>query len=314
MKAMSGIGILEDGRVVLLKAGGEGSRGGKIIGHTSSGKPIYDTKHEAYERGYKLRYYNSALRLGVHHGESDNRKVARMAFPEYSAQDHTDAAKAHQTLSESHQHERYQLIIAAEDRAAKEGRWESRDDATHISGGVHPKFSEDENDAIREHAHLASRHGDIAYAHAAASRYYRKGEPDAEIEKAGEGSRGGKVIGHTSRGKHIYLAGHANYGPTPRDTHRNFKEEGYSASDHNEAAAVHQALSMHHDEERSRLYKQRYGREGFGGSAANGDTAPAKGRRAAELDEQIDSHQRLGQEHAGAARTHRAAASLAKER
>lgn len=31
----------------LIKAGGEGTRGGKVIGHTASGKPIYDADQHA---------------------------------------------------------------------------------------------------------------------------------------------------------------------------------------------------------------------------------------------------------------------------
>src|ERR1035437_837598 len=47
--------------------GGEGSRGGKVIGHTKSGKPIYDTfEHEGHK--------------------------------DFNAQDHKDAADAHHKI------------------------------------------------------------------------------------------------------------------------------------------------------------------------------------------------------------------------
>ena len=53
-KAMYGylLAPAEDSREALHKAAGEGSRGGKVIGHTRTGRPIYDSKnhvqHDAF--------------------------------------------------------------------------------------------------------------------------------------------------------------------------------------------------------------------------------------------------------------------------
>lgn len=42
---------------------GEGSRGGKVIGHTSSGKPIYDSaNHPAHKNFTKQDHFDAALK------------------------------------------------------------------------------------------------------------------------------------------------------------------------------------------------------------------------------------------------------------
>ena len=59
------------------KKRGEGSRGGKIIGHTKSGKPIYAANHTAY-----------AL---------DGTKRGVKPYKDFTAQDHEDAYQLHRT-------------------------------------------------------------------------------------------------------------------------------------------------------------------------------------------------------------------------
>lgn len=45
-KSMDGVKDLED----FVKGGGEGSRGGHVIGHTAGGKPIYESKHDGADK------------------------------------------------------------------------------------------------------------------------------------------------------------------------------------------------------------------------------------------------------------------------
>ena len=65
-----------------LEKGGEGSKGGKVIGHTKSGKPIYQqtARIQGRERINKF---------------SDQHK-------DYSKQDHEDAAELHSQLAKKH--------------------------------------------------------------------------------------------------------------------------------------------------------------------------------------------------------------------
>lgn len=67
----------------LQKGGGEGSRGGKIIGHTKSGKPIYGT--------HVTNYDSSNWKEEMKHIENTTK--------DYTDEDHEDAAKLHSDLS-----------------------------------------------------------------------------------------------------------------------------------------------------------------------------------------------------------------------
>lgn len=60
------------------------------------------------------------------------------------------------------------------------------------------------------------------------------------IEKGGEGSKGGKVIGHTKSGKPIYKTHGA----------LNVAYGNFSAEDHKDAASAHNKLAYHHDNEK----------------------------------------------------------------
>lgn len=53
--------VLPDGTIRMHK-GGEGSKGGKVIGHTKSGKPIYDTfSHEGHKSFTKKDHMEASL-------------------------------------------------------------------------------------------------------------------------------------------------------------------------------------------------------------------------------------------------------------
>jgi len=67
--------LLLDGRVRELRKGGEGARGGRVIGHTRSGKPIY-------------AHGGNSLGLRIHRG--------------WSGEDHQDAHAAHYALAVKH--------------------------------------------------------------------------------------------------------------------------------------------------------------------------------------------------------------------
>lgn len=64
-----------------IEKGGEGSRGGKVIGHTKSGKPVYKGKLVKDEFG---KYKSSEVQ--------DDR--------DYTPEDHQDASRIHDEVSE----------------------------------------------------------------------------------------------------------------------------------------------------------------------------------------------------------------------
>ncbi len=79
-------------RAILAKSEGAGSRGGHIIGHTRSGKPIYASSHESYSK---------VLSGGDGHKPLSAQKTHE-AHPSYNIDDHADAAEAHYEHANAH--------------------------------------------------------------------------------------------------------------------------------------------------------------------------------------------------------------------
>jgi len=132
----------------------EGSRGGNVIGHTKSGKPIYeDHTHESHKK--------------------------------FTSADHKDAAK-HQL-----KHEWKLRDMARDARVAGDTKKEKTlMDKVYVSS------------KNRANVRVSGE-----YARAAAKGF------ESDIEKGGgEGSRGGKISGHTKAGKPIYEAMHKTQG------------------------------------------------------------------------------------------------------
>ena len=90
-------------------AHGEGSRGGKIIGHTKSGKPVYAaTEHShVYVQKFRAEEGGPGGRPqadgkgtgGVSLGRKESNLIERKAVadhPHYTAEDHGDAAALHE--------------------------------------------------------------------------------------------------------------------------------------------------------------------------------------------------------------------------
>lgn len=76
----------------ILKSRGEGSRGGHIIRHTKSGKPIYAASHP----------HNQAVLTAGHSMHADKfEDWVHGHFPGWSKQDHLDAADAHKEQSDA---------------------------------------------------------------------------------------------------------------------------------------------------------------------------------------------------------------------
>lgn len=69
------------------KSQGEGSRGGKVVGHTRSGKPIYEGKSNAS---------HMKDRASTEHGQIVPGAKSKEHHKEYSIQDHMDAMHFHE--------------------------------------------------------------------------------------------------------------------------------------------------------------------------------------------------------------------------
>lgn len=88
-----------EGETVVKAQGGEGSRGGHVIGHTRSGKPIYATGHDAYTGHGRGNVLNAGhVAHGVKVTSAIRKETAshiQQHYPNYTHDDHEDAAREH---------------------------------------------------------------------------------------------------------------------------------------------------------------------------------------------------------------------------
>ena len=123
-----------------LEKGGEGSRGGKVIGHTGSGKPIY-ARHDSYSGGIN----------------ANKRKQVKQSHSHYDQTDHRQAASHHyqEHLKAKHAHGRMQAV-----NERLHGKPSSL-----LSGGIHPDAHPDVKAKMREHVEAMQHHKEAADAH-----------------------------------------------------------------------------------------------------------------------------------------------------
>lgn len=190
----------------------EGSRGGKVIGHTKSGKPIYDTNVS----------HPVAGREGFHSDFVKNHE-------HFTSEDHSDAHDAHRKQVEHHGKEwekHYNSVTGNE--------WNN--DSSEKAKQAH-KGTREASNQQNKHDKLADWHKEQA--EKKKDNKVEKSE-ESDLEKGGEGSKGGKVIGHTSSGKPIY----------DKFSHASHKD--FSVFEHSEAVDHHmkarkEANAKYHD-------------------------------------------------------------------
>lgn len=174
-----------------IEKGGAGSRGGKVVGQTKSGKPIYLRDRTDWANGPSLQ---------------TSRKRFKSDHENFTPEEHREAAEWHFKQQDKH----------------KPG---SSEDVNHFSHGDSHMLEakrKEKSENISKAEILTSLLSDHNLDIESAKTVYRLAEA---IEKA-EGSRGGKVIGHTKSGKAIY------------ETHGG--SEGYTSQDHKDAADTHE--------------------------------------------------------------------------
>ena len=242
-----------------LEKGGEGSRGGKVIGHTKSGKPIYDHSDN------KNLHSNGVIR-------NSNQNNPLDYYKDFTSDEHREAAKklhdskSNDTSVKSNTRKTNLIHIHLVEAKNKEGNGIN----SERYKGDHQKFHRDlENEkehlkvdysskgyqkAIDEHEKAGRPNGDdfhdslVAGLKRAKKEDLQKSETininkafetlglveqlpiDDQLVKGGEGSRGGKVIGYTKSGKPIY------------DSHDHPSHQNFTGGEHEEAANIHHNL------------------------------------------------------------------------
>jgi len=159
-----------------LSKAGEGSKGGKVIGHTRSGKPIYDTGHENYTERRKFRGMNGevATDRAVGQGSTHAKQHFASKHEGWTKEDHADAAVAHRKASKEM------------DRQWGEKQKEAHHHTFGSEPGIHDykvsgigreEYSEKHKDELRHLAHKGTAHSDAASAHerlAGGQKHYAK--------------------------------------------------------------------------------------------------------------------------------------------
>src|SRR5271157_4089098 len=147
--------------------GGEHS---EPIGKTESGKDIPGPGHGVYNDRQNMPKYNGPVSPANAHGR-DGGKMLRQRMPDFTKQDHLDAAAAHTAAGKEMDKEWVKTADAAAQKTF--GRpYEATD--YQISGIASDKFSSEDKDKLRDLAHTASDHFEAAAAHTFASQYMRQ--------------------------------------------------------------------------------------------------------------------------------------------
>ena len=221
--------VFDQSQRFVVKGGGEGSRGGNVIGHTSSGKPIYEHTPGKAE-GFHKRHAG------------------------WSKEDHAEAAAKHRGRSDGHTR-----VYQGTSHRTEDSRRESNH-SWHMSK-YHNSMTQAHMAAARpKNPHEGVKlHTDNAHSHhSEASEYTKK----SLVKGGGEGSRGGKVVGHTSSGKPIYQSHQHNdiHGQKPAHAarHGNFDRHyaDYKSGDHIDAQHHHLEHSRKHHEAAEDLAKE----------------------------------------------------------
>ncbi len=221
-KSMDGIEAMEE---YLRKAEGEGSRGGKIIGHTKSGKPIYGEGHAAYSTqkpwGVSLKEHpdykhftadehDEAAQVhwdtyGKPKGSKFGGQLGGYTQHKYAANRIRDPENFKKSLSIlSDFNKSIESTIPQTDSAGSD-LLDLEKPKTELVGKTEVKGTKKDGnlDGYEEEEPEEKKLSDDEDQQDMLSSLKSVNDNDL-IKAEGEGSRGGKIIGHTKSGKPIY--------------------------------------------------------------------------------------------------------------
>lgn len=219
----------------------EGSRGGKIIGHTKSGKPIYAGQeyHSSHYANFSTQDHKDASK--AHGEEMAKYKKGTTKYYQHSFHHHTHAQNADSIKNSKNQ--------ASIDKVKKHAQKHSPT-STKIFANAHGYHAHDGHGGVNEYDaegnHTGSKPTSFYSGTTSHQKMHRqvgetewkvKKAEDSEIEKGGEGTRGGHVIGHTSSGKPIYASSPSKMGEVVS------QYSDHSSKDHREIAQHYKGLA-----------------------------------------------------------------------
>lgn len=213
----------------MAKSGGEGSRGGHIIGRTRAGRPIYGSSHP---------FHQHALRAEMNDEDHDHEARAGALYQlhrKYTAQDHADAVDAHHAAAAVHE-EKSRAYYQAAGKASGKKR-----EHLHAMGNKHGSIMQFHLDTARGHQTAAAWHHEVG----SPAENNRAVEKSMAKSSKGPGSRGGHILGTTRSGKPVYAGNsHAHYGKDGfAKQHKHFTRQ-----DHLDAIDMHDQAANGHNE------------------------------------------------------------------
>jgi hypothetical protein len=192
-----------------VEKGGEGSRGGKVIGHTKSGKPIYEKYEHSSHKNFSHKEHLDAVALLKQ--QAKNPQGSELKYN-----------SSHPSWKEAEKH--YDAAVKKESTRGKHigdmSKPELHEAAVRLGIKGHELMSK--TDLAKK---VLDANVDKQIKEFQAKKKVEKAE-EQDVEKA-EGDRGGKVIGHTKSGKAIY----AHQGASD--------VKDFSPQDHKDAADAH---------------------------------------------------------------------------
>lgn len=160
---------------LIEKAGkGEGSRGGHIIGHTKSGKPVYKTQaagRNSYEK-FSAQDHKDAAELHRKVAE-DHHTKSSIGYSTYAKTHHAsmrdwhhDTAQAHDIKANKQGKQEHEAslsadekkIIAEQKKKQVEHHMKHRDMHADIARYINDKYGSEAHEAYNHHSNLAAHH------------------------------------------------------------------------------------------------------------------------------------------------------------
>lgn len=247
----------------ITKAVGEGSRGGKVIGHTKSGKPVYDNKKPSEYKDFSGIDHSDAGNL--HHTEKLkwNMNSETGQHHQSMASDHWAETRKTVKLLSQNLHKAFdEGIISKEvfEKAMSAGSETGQQLVGQNTSGAALKSESLDTDLKIltipiEGIHWAADNWDSFKEDT--KRALQKGMKNI-LEKGGEGSRGGHIIGRTKSGKSIYAPKVTD--PWNKLDQRAAIDQKYhkdfTTEDRKDAITIHQTKYDEHKKELDELMKR----------------------------------------------------------
>jgi hypothetical protein len=207
-----------------ISKSGAGSRGGKVIGHTKSGKPVYEKHLQPGTKHKVIPHYDNFSKEDHEDAQNLHNKILTEAYQKHGDKMGHHVNEVVHRQSENYHKGKTQDVEKSEDIDLQKGEIENgkitmtkkefKDEHERLINTLESETKEDDQEEIDEQKDEAKKY-------------------DIDLEKGGEGSKGGMVIGHTQSGKAVYQKHSAN--------HESYSD--FSSKDHKDASKLHHRVS-----------------------------------------------------------------------